>query len=159
MDANKIKFKRNNLIYHRVVQGLFFFIFLFSIYIFWVGHNAPGGGFIGGLMSAIAVVLLYLTFASRFQIGAILSLFKYFIALGLAFAVGCGLGATVFGYPFLTHTFGYFSLPFFGSIELATAVIFDIGVYLTVVGTVLVIVISIGNHGYDDNCANDKKTT
>jgi len=142
--------KRNNLIYHRVVRGLFFFIFLFSLYIFWVGHNAPGGGFIAGLMSGIAIVLLYITFSSRFKIGAILSLFKYFIALGLAFAVGCGLGAAVLGYPFLTHTFGHFQLPFFGEIELATAAIFDLGVYLTVVGVVLVIVISIGNHGYEN---------
>ena len=142
--------KRNNLIYHRVVRGLFFFIFLFSLYIFWVGHNAPGGGFIAGLMSGIAIVLLYITFSSRFKIGAILSLFKYFIALGLAFAVGCGLGAAVLGYPFLTHTFGHFHLPFFGEIELATAAIFDLGVYLTVVGVVLVIVISIGNHGYEN---------
>ena len=143
--------QRNNLITHRVARGLFFFIFLFSVYIFWVGHNAPGGGFIAGLMSAIAIVLLYLTFSSRFKIGAILSLFKYFIALGLAFAVGCGLGGIVFGYPFLTHAFGHFNLPFFGEIELATAAIFDLGVYLTVVGTVLVIVISIGNHGHENN--------
>ena len=146
-----LKFKRNDLIHHRVVLGLFFFIFLFSIYMFLVGHNAPGGGFIAGLMSAIAIVLLYITFSSRFKIGAILSLFKYFIALGLTFAVGCGLGAMAFGYPFLTQGFEYFDVPFFGTIELATAVIFDLGVYLTVIGAVLVIVISIGNHGYENN--------
>jgi len=145
-----MKFKRNDLIHHRVVLGLFFFIFLFSVYLFLVGHNAPGGGFISGLMSAIAIVLLYITFASRFNIGTILSLFKYCIALGLFFAVGCGLGSMMFGYPFLTQAFEYFNVPFFGEVELATALIFDLGVYLTVVGGVLVIVISIGNHGHEN---------
>jgi len=144
-----MKFTPNDLIHHRVVQGIFFFILLFSFYIFWVGHNAPGGGFIAGLMSAGAVVIVYVTFASRLKIKELLSLFTYFIPLGLLCAVGCGLGATVFGYPFLTHTFGHFSLPFFGEIELATAIIFDLGVYLTVLGGVIVIVISIGGHGYE----------
>ena len=143
-----MNFKPNYLIYHRVVQGIFFFILLFSFYIFWVGHNAPGGGFIAGLMSAGAVVIVYLTFASRLEIKKLLSLFTYFVPMGLFCAVGCGLGAIVFGYPFLTHTYGYFTLPLLGTIELATAVIFDLGVYLTVVGGVLTIVTSIGNHGH-----------
>ena len=144
-----MSFKPNDLIHHRVAQGLFFFILLFSFYLFLVGHNAPGGGFIAGLMSAGAIVFVYITFASRLKIKVLLSLFKYFISLGLLCAVGCGLGAIVFGYPFLTHTFRYFSLPFFGKIELTTAIIFDLGVYLTVVGGVLVIVMSIGNHGHE----------
>jgi len=148
--VNKAKFERNNLIHHRVALGLFFFIFLFSVYMFLVGHNAPGGGFISGLMSAIAIVLLYITFASHFKTGVVLPFFKYCIALGLFFAVGCGLGAIAFGYPFLTQAFEYFQVPFFGEIELATALIFDLGVYLTVVGAVLVIVISIGNHGHEN---------
>ena len=147
MDLKDFKdFKPNNLIPHSVMQDLFFFILLFSFYFFLAGHNAPGGGFISGLMTAGAVVFLYVTFAARFQKRDILFHFKYLIPLGLFFAVGCGLGAIVFGYPFLTQTFGYFDLPLFGEIELATALIFDLGVYLTVVGGVFTIVTSIGNH-------------
>jgi multisubunit Na+/H+ antiporter MnhB subunit len=63
-----MNFKLNNLIPHHVMQGLFFFILLFSFYLFLAGHNAPGGGFIAGLMSAAAIVFLYVTFASRLSI-------------------------------------------------------------------------------------------
>jgi len=143
-----MKFKPNNLIYHHVIQGLFFFIVLFSLYLFLAGHNAPGGGFIAGLMSAGAIVFLYVTFPARFEKIRVLSMFKHLIALGLLCTVACGIGAMVLGYPFLTQAFGYFSLPVLGKTELATAVIFDLGVYLTVVGSVLTIVISIGRHGH-----------
>ena len=138
--------KPNNLIPHSVMQGLFFFIILFSVYLFWAGHNAPGGGFIAGLMTAGAIAFLYVTFASRFERKDILFHFRFLIPMGLLCAVGCGLGAVLLGHPFLSHTFGYFHVPLFGKLELATATIFDLGVYLTVVGGVLTIVTVIGNH-------------
>jgi multisubunit Na+/H+ antiporter MnhB subunit len=142
---DKVNFKPNNLILYNVIQGLFFFIILFSLYLFLAGHNAPGGGFIAGLMTAAGIVFLYITFPARFKRKDIV-LFKRLIPLGLLCAIGCGLGAIVLGYPFLTQTFAYFDIPLFGEIELATAVIFDLGVYLMVVGGVLTIVISIGSH-------------
>jgi multisubunit Na+/H+ antiporter MnhB subunit len=123
---------------------IFFIILLFSVYLFLAGHNAPGGGFIAGLMSAGAVSFLYVTFASRVEKRNILIYIQYLIPLGLLCTVGCGLGGVLFGYPFLTQAFGYFYLPVFGKIELATAIIFDLGVYLTVVGGVVTIVAAIG---------------
>ena len=55
-----------------------------------------------------------------------------------------GLGSWYFGYPFLTSSFGHFSLPLVGEFELATAMLFDLGVYLTVVGSTLLILASLG---------------
>jgi multisubunit Na+/H+ antiporter MnhB subunit len=138
----------NNIIPHSVMNALFFFLILFSLYLFLAGHNAPGRGFIAGLVTAGAIAFLYVTFASRFEQKHSVLYFKHLIPIGLLCAMGCGLGGILFGRPFLTHTFGYFNLPIFGEIELATAVIFDLGVFLTVVGGVLVIVTSIGNHDY-----------
>jgi multisubunit Na+/H+ antiporter MnhB subunit len=145
-----MNFKPNNLIPHNVMSGLFFIILLFSFYLFLAGHNAPGGGFIAGLMTAGAITFLYVTFASRLEKREILFYFKYLIPLGLFCAVGCGLGGILFGRPFLTHTFGYFHVPVFGEIELATVLIFDFGVYLTVIGGLVTIIAAIGEHEYED---------
>ena len=54
------------------------------------------------------------------------------------------MGSFLFGAPFLSHAFGYFHLPFLGKTELATAVLFDIGVYLVVVGVTMTIIQTIG---------------
>ncbi|EWG98804.1 hypothetical protein Q427_28475 [Halomonas sp. BC04] len=63
---------------------------------------------------------------------------------GLAIAVATGLGSWLFGYPFLTSAFGHFHIPLIGEIELASAMLFDLGVYLAVVGATLMILINLG---------------
>lgn len=113
---------------------------LFSIYLLVRGHNAPGGGFIAGMLTAVAVILQMVAFD--------LASFKQeipwnpllVVMAGLTVAALTGLGALVFGLPFLTSTFGHFQLPFFGEVELVTATLFDLGVYLVVVGTTLGII-------------------
>ena len=84
-----------------------------------------------GLMTAACVVLLYITRGSSFLRNELTYDFKYLVAIGLSCSMFCGLGALVFGYPFLTQVF-------------ATALIFDIGVYLTVTGACLTIITSLG---------------
>jgi multisubunit Na+/H+ antiporter MnhB subunit len=125
---------------------IFFIILLFSFYLFFAGHNSPGGGFIAGLLSAGAVSFLYVTFASRMEKRNILIYIQYLVPLGLLCVVGCGLGGVLLGYPFLTQAFMYYQIPMLGEIALATAVIFDLGVYFTVVGGVVTIVAAIGKH-------------
>jgi len=66
------------------------------------------------------------------------------IALGLLFAVITGAGSLAFGYPFLTSTFGYITWPVVGKFELASALVFDLGVYLAVVGATLLMLVSVG---------------
>lgn len=70
--------------------------------------------------------------------------FIYVAGAGLLLAVLTGVGSFVFGAPFLTHTFGYFHLPILGKTELATATLFDLGVYLVVVGITMTIIQTIG---------------
>lgn len=132
------------MILQTVTKAVAFIILTFSIYIFFAGHHDPGGGFIGGLMTASALVLLYIAFDMDTMNKAIPLDFKMVTAVGLLTAVLTGVGSFFFGVPFLSHTFGYFDLPVLGETELATAVLFDIGVYLTVVGVTMTIILTIG---------------
>ncbi len=110
---------------------------LVGIYIFLRGHNQPGGGFIAALIFSIAILLQYL--ASGFdwtdvrrRIGE-----HQLIGFGVLIAVATGLGSLLFGAAFLTSSFGYFHLPLIGEFELATAMLFDLGVACVVVGAVM----------------------
>ncbi len=108
-----------------------------GIYIFLRGHNQPGGGFIAGLVVAIAIIMQYM--ASGYAWAAERARFDAhdFLGAGVLAAGLTGVGSFLFGRPFLTSSFGYFHVPLVGEVELATAILFDIGVFLTVVGTVL----------------------
>lgn len=137
--------KINDVILQMVSKVVVFIILTFSIYLFLAGHHHPGGGFVGGLMTSSALILLYLAFDLETMKRVIPIDFKIIIGLGLFIAVMTGTGALFFGVQFLTHNFGYFNLPIFGKTELATAVLFDLGVYLTVVGITMTIILEIGD--------------
>ncbi|GFE76906.1 monovalent cation/H+ antiporter subunit A [Novosphingobium sp. TCA1] len=110
---------------------------LVGMYIFLRGHNQPGGGFIAALVFSIAILLQYLASGfdwtdARRRIGE-----HQLIGLGVLITVATGLGSLLFGAPFLTSSFGYFHLPLIGEFELATAMLFDLGVACVVVGAVM----------------------
>jgi multicomponent Na+:H+ antiporter subunit B len=133
-----------SLILNRIVRVVVHIILLFSIFMLFKGHNEPGGGFIAGLMASVAIILIYITYDLQTVKKLMPVSYPAMIGLGLFFAAGTGLGAMILGYPFLTHTFDYFHIPLVGEIELATALSFDIGVFLVVVGATLLIISTIG---------------
>ncbi|WP_100406715.1 Na(+)/H(+) antiporter subunit B [Bacillus solitudinis] len=134
----------NDVILKTATQLVTFIIIIFSIYVFLAGHHNPGGGFIGGLMTAAAFVLIGIAFDIK-TIKRILPFdFKILTATGLLIAVLTGIGSFVFDSPFLSHTYDYFYLPLLGKTELATALLFDIGVYFVVIGVTLTIIYTIG---------------
>lgn len=135
--------KINDVILQAVAKVVVFIILTLGIYLFFSGHNEPGGGFIGGLVLASALVLLFLSFDIESVKRGIPVDFKKVAALGTFIAVGSGLGALFFGAPFLTQAFSYFDLPILGETELATMMIFEAGVALAVVGVVGTIILSI----------------
>ena len=123
---------------------------LISVFIFLRGHNLPGGGFIAGLVTAIALILQYVANGVQWTRSR-LALNYHQLAGSGVFIAGCtGLASWLFGYPFLTSTFGHFHIPLVGEIELASAMIFDLGVYLTVVGATLLILANLGKLTQDD---------
>lgn len=133
----------NDVILNTVTKLVVFIILTFGVELFFAGHNNPGGGFIGGLVLSSAIVLLYLVYDIETVHKSIPVDFKKVAALGVFFVIGTGLGGVIFGEAFLTQAFSYFNFPIFGETELATVVLFEIGVALTVVGTVATIILSI----------------
>ena len=117
---------------------------LVSAFIFLRGHNQPGGGFIAGLITAVALILLYMARGVEWAQERLNFPFQPVAVAGVAIATLTGLGSWLFGYPFLTSSFGYFTLPVVGEFELATALLFDLGVYLAVVGATLMILANLG---------------
>ncbi|OXS57496.1 multisubunit sodium/proton antiporter MrpB subunit [Bacillus sp. V-88] len=140
----KTKVKTNDVILQTVTNVVAFIIILFSLRLFFSGHYTPGGGFIGGLMTSGAIVLLLLAYDIK-TVATILPVdYKIITAIGLFFSVATGAGALLFDVPFLTHVYDYFHLPLLGKTSLHTAVLFDTGVYLVVIGVTMTIIQTIG---------------
>lgn len=135
--------KINEVILQSVTKIVVFIILTLAIYLFFSGHNAPGGGFVGGLVLASSFVLMLLAFDIETVKKGIPIDFKLVAASGAVIVLLSGLGAVVFGEPFLSQSFAHFSFPFFGDVELATVTIFETGVALCVVGVVVTIILSI----------------
>ncbi|MGM0922412.1 MULTISPECIES: Na(+)/H(+) antiporter subunit B [Metabacillus] len=140
----KTHIKTNDVILQTITKVVFFIIIIFSIYLFFAGHYTPGGGFVGGLMTSSAIVLLLLAYDVKTVINILPVNYINLAAAGLLIAVLTGVGSFFFGVPFLSHTFGHVDLPILGDTELATAVLFDLGVYLVVIGVTLTIIQTIG---------------
>ncbi|MFX0544857.1 monovalent cation/H+ antiporter subunit A [Roseovarius sp. S1116L3] len=112
-------------------------VLMVGFYIFLRGHNEPGGGFIAGLIVSIAVVMQYM--ASGFGWASARLRYPYHGVIGTGVLVAglTGIGSWFFGKPFLTSDFTYVRIPPFEKFELATAALFDLGVFLAVVGAVM----------------------
>ena len=135
---------RHSLVLTQITRFLLPLALMVSIYFFLRGHNAPGGGFIAGLITAIALILQYMASGIAWTQMQWHQHFHKVIAWGVLLAVATGLGSWIFHRPFLTSAFGHYHLPLIGEIELATAMLFDLGVYLTVVGVVMLILATLG---------------
>ncbi|SDW21524.1 monovalent cation/H+ antiporter subunit A [Roseicitreum antarcticum] len=114
-----------------------------GLFIFLRGHGEPGGGFIAGLVVAIALLMQYM--ASGFAWAQARQRIDYhsMIAAGIMIAALTGVGSWLAGRPFLTSSFGYITIPPLSEFEWATAIAFDIGVFLTVVGAVMLALASL----------------
>jgi len=123
-----------------LTQLLFPLTLTVSIYLFLRGHNAPGGGFIAGLVFAVPVLVKYVLQGAR-AVEATFG-FDYLrgIGVGLLLAVIGGVGSWWFGVPFLTSGHIDLNLPVIGLLPLASALVFDTGVYVVVfAGTLLML--------------------
>lgn len=136
--------RTNNLILQFTSKIVFFMIFFFAVHIFFAGHYTPGGGFVGGLLMASAIVLLVIAYDLK-TVQKILSLnYMYVTATGLILALGTAAYPMFNNKPFFTHYFDYFTLPLIGKTSLHTAALFDLGVFLVVVGVTMTIIQTIG---------------
>jgi len=128
---------------------------LVSFYLFLRGHNQPGGGFIAGLVLAIALILMYVANGGQWVAARMGTDFRGWIGWGLLVAGLGGVGSWFFGSPFLTSTYDYPDIWPFGPVPLASAAVFDLGVYLTVVGGTMVALGSLAHLTQPDVGARD----
>src|SRR5690606_21289747 len=126
-----------------IMRWLFPVIIVLALYLFLRGHDQPGGGFIAGITLSIAFVLQYLAGGTRWTEDRLRILPAYWIGTGLLLALFTGVGAWLFGRSFLTSTFQYLDLPVLGRVPMASALLFDLGVFVLVVGATVLILIAI----------------
>lgn len=132
-----------SLILRVATRALVPLLLLFSVFMLLRGHNLPGGGFVGGLMAASAFVLYVLAAGVDESRRALRVEPQLLLATGLAFAYGAGILALLLGRPFLTGLWVDLHIPVLGHLHLGSTLLFDIGVMLVVVGTVVLMVFSV----------------
>ncbi len=135
----------NTLILRFTVRLLSPVIFALSLYLLLRGHNSPGGGFIAALLAGTVIVLRY--YAGR-PSGSAMTVplsFPVLVGTGLLLAVGMGLAGTFAGADFLTGGVHEFTLPLLGDQKVTASLVFDIGVYLIVLGVIVSIVTHLGD--------------
>ena len=136
--------KYRSLVLEVATRMIFPLIMVLSAYFFFAGHNTPGGGFAGGLTAGLALVLRYLA-GGRYELGEALPLDAgKVLGVGLALSAGTAVTSLLLGAPVLSSAVVQFDIPVLGHVKLVTALFFDLGVYLIVVGLVLDVLRSLG---------------
>lgn len=140
----KLRPENRSIVLEVVVRLIFHALMLVSVYLLLAGHNTPGGGFAAGLVAGLALVTRYLA-GGRHELGATVTLDAgRLLGLGLILATGTALVPLFFGQAALASTWFDFSLGIFGEISFVTSTIFDVGVYLVVLGLMLDVLRSLG---------------
>ena len=136
-----------------IMEWLFAPILVLAMYLLIRGHDLPGGGFAAGVTMSIALILQYMASGTR-RVEARLRVQPLrWMGAGLLIAAATGAGAWLFGYPFLTSWFRYLDLPLIGDVPLATALLFDLGVFLLVIGATALILIAIAHQSIRNTAA------
>ncbi|MBT2571975.1 Na(+)/H(+) antiporter subunit B [Planococcus sp. ISL-110] len=139
--------RTNDVMLQTATKVVTFIILMFAVHIFFAGHYTPGGGFVGGLLTTSAIVLLMLAFDLE-TVKKILPInYVSMTAVGLLLALATAAASIIFDVPFFTHAYDYYDLPLFGNTSLHSALLFDVGVYLVVVGVTMTIIQTIGEDG------------
>lgn len=133
----------NSIILRTATRFLMPLILVFSVVIMLQGHNKPGGGFIGGLLAAAAFSLHALAFDPRETRAALRFDLRTIIATGLLVALGAGIAGPLVGKPIFTGVWTVVAIPGMGEIHLGTPLLFDLGVYIVVIGITVLMVLSL----------------
>ena len=130
-----------SLILRTATRLLLPLLLLFSVFLLLRGHHEPGGGFTGGLVAAAALVLYRLAFGREIVRRVAPVDARALIGAGLLVAIAGGSAALFVGRPVMTGLWGRVPVPGVGDLDLGTPLVFDVGVYLTVVGVTLSIIL------------------
>lgn len=142
---NTLAPERRSIMLEVVVRLIFHTVMVVSIYLLMVGHDLPGGGFAGGIVAGLALTIRYLA-GGRYELGEAAPVGAgLVIGVGLVIATGTGLAGAIFGDAVLQGGSHYLDIPVLGTLKLYSSTLFDIGVYLVVVGVVLDVLRSFGS--------------
>ena len=118
---------------------------LLSAHLFLRGHNAPGGGFVAGLVMSIGLLAQFMIAGTQWVEAHFNLDLRRWVSYGLLIAGLTGLGSLALGYPFMTTHTAHVTLPLLGEIHLPTAALFDLGVFMVVVGSTLLMLTAIAH--------------
>lgn len=142
--GQRVRPENRSILVEVVVRVLFHSIIIVSLYLLFAGHNLPGGGFAGGLVAGMALVMRYVA-GGRYELGAAAPTDAgRLLGVGMTLAVAAAIVPLFFGNAPLTSQFWEWEIPVLGHVEFVTSTIFDIGVYLVVIGLVLDVLRSLG---------------
>ncbi|NVZ09018.1 monovalent cation/H+ antiporter subunit A [Allochromatium humboldtianum] len=121
------------------------FMGVIAVYFFMRGHNLPGGGFVAGLIFAVAILVQYMLAGTTWVESHIHLRSHRWLSAGLLLACLTGLGAWWFGHPFLTTHTAHLDWPLLGELHLPSAFLFDLGVFTVVVGTTMLMLVALAH--------------
>ncbi|GGA96896.1 Na(+)/H(+) antiporter subunit B [Macrococcus hajekii] len=135
--------RENDVMLETISKVVIIIILTFGFYIFFNGHNGPGGGFIGGLVFASAFILMFLTFDAERIRESLPFDFTYLIVGGSVISLSILFLPLLFGDAWLTQYDTYFEMPWVGEFHFTTVAVFEFGILLTVLGVVMTILLTI----------------
>ena len=144
IDGRNWSLDAHPVILRTFTQLLMPLMILVAVYIFLRGHNLPGGGFIAGLIASVALIVMYLANGIEWTQQRLKIDMHLVIGFGLLIATATGLVAMGLGFPFLTSAFSHIHWPIVGEFEIASAIAFDLGVFLVVVGSTVLSLVQLG---------------
>src|SRR5690606_1254564 len=128
-----------------MMNWMFPVIIVLAAYFFLRGHDQPGGGFAAGIVMSIGFILQYMAGGTRWTEERLRILPLKWIGTGLVLAVAIGVVPQIMGYPFMTTGFQYLDVPLIGKVPMASALIFDLGVFVLVLGATVLILIALAH--------------
>ncbi len=131
----------STLIFRNAAKVLVPLSLLFAMFIYFKGHQSPGGGFVAGLVAAVALIVHRMSYGARSMNRMLPFPERSFIAIGLFLALSTAVVPLLFDQPFLTSYHGSIALPGNNgrayTIEWASVMVFDLGVFMVVTGVVV----------------------
>ncbi len=137
----------SSIILRMTARVLLPLLLVFSVFLFMRGHNEPGGGFVGGLVAASAWALYAIAYSAAEARRALRVDPLMLMGVGLLLALGTGLVGLLQGGAFLAALWTKLYMPGLGVVDVGTPVIFDLGVYLAVLGVALTMILSLAEEG------------
>lgn len=135
--------KENDVVLRTVTKLVVFILLTFGFYVFFAGHNNPGGGFIGGLIFSSAFILMFLAFNVEEVLESLPIDFRILMIIGALVSSITAIMPTFFGKPFLSKYETTLTLPILGHIHVTTITLFELGILFSVVGVIVTVMLSL----------------